>query len=129
MGEATDYVGKRIVQVQHSHQWIALSQTKYMDSLIADFGLRDSSESQVPGGGSMYLSTKDEIYADELSPYRNLTGRLLITATHTRPGITAITSMLTRHVESPFLKHQRAGLKFFKYLKATLTYGLVLKSN
>lgn len=101
MGKVIDYLGMKTVQALQSQQKNALSETNYMDSLTADCCLRDYPESQISGDFSIYLSTKDEIDADESLSKSNLIGQLLFIAHHTRSDSSIFTSKLPRHVERP----------------------------
>lgn len=126
LGKATDFLGIKIRQEQ---DYIGLGQKKQIMSLVEELGLSESRETNLPCDLSIDLSTAENEVADPSFPYRRVVGVLLYIATHTRPDIALVTSMLARHVENPSMKHQQAVIKTVKYLNTTKDHGIILKPS
>jgi len=110
----------------HGNNSVTLVQSKYAEALVRELKLTECRGSIIPADPAVDLSTPGEEAADEDFPYRSVIGSLLYMATHTRPDIAVVTSMLARHVENPSRKHQKAVIKVVKYLKLKPDLGLKL---
>ena len=86
-----------------------------MDETIA-FQLTVQDQPEVPN------STAQELY-------RGMVGSLLYLASWTRPDIAFIVSKLSRVVSYPGKPHLEAAKHVFRYLKKTLSLGLVCRSS
>ena len=68
--------------------------------------------------------------AQELYPvYRGMIGSLLYLASWTRPDMAFAVSELSRFVSNPGKPHLEAAKRVFRYLKKTLSPGLVYRSS
>ena len=124
LGEARDFLGMKLIREDDA---ISIVQSKYVTSILDDMRMSNCQGVTVPHDPAVDLSTDDGDDCDADFPYRSLIGSLLYIATHTRPDISVVVSMLASHVEAPKKKHQVGLIKLMKYLKSTSSYGLKLK--
>jgi hypothetical protein len=112
---------------------ISLSQSSYIDSILARFSLSDAHPYKIPMTPSVTLSKRDApSNASEAShmhkvPYREAIGSLMYASVATRPDITFAVSTLSQFLENPGEMHWEACKRVFRYLAGTkdmaLTYG------
>lgn len=76
---------------------------------------------------SEHFSTIGYEVADECFRYRRLIRIPLEIATHTRPDIAVVASLLVRHANNEPLKHQKTGIKVVKCLKISRSYWFKLQ--
>lgn len=62
-------------------------------------------------------------------PYKEAIGSLLFLATVTRPDIAYALNAASQYAESPRKVHWNAVKRILKYLKGTITYGIVYSAK
>ncbi|KAJ3525782.1 hypothetical protein NMY22_g10431 [Coprinellus aureogranulatus] len=112
---------------------ISLSQSHYIDSIIACFGLSDANPVSTPLDPNVNLDSIDplplNISPDQRAFILSATaiGLLLYAAMGTRPDIAYAVQRLAQFTRKPQPKHWTAVKRIFRYLKGTrdlhLTYG------
>ena len=112
---------------------ISLSQSSYIDSILARFSLSDVHPYQTPMAPSASYSKQDGASnaADAAHmhkvPYREAIGSLMYASVATRPDITFAVSTLSQFLENPGETHWEAVKRVFRYLSGTkalaLTFG------
>ena len=112
---------------------ISLSQTSYIDSILARFGLSDAQPYGTPMIPGINYSREEcpsdatEAARMEKTPYREAIGSLMYASVATRPDITHAVSALSRFLDNPGSIHWEAVKRVFRYLAGTrtlaLTYG------
>jgi hypothetical protein len=112
---------------------ISLSQSSYIDTILARFSFSDAKPFGSPMiPGAVYSkkdapSSPEEASRMERTPYRQAIGSLMYAAIATRPDISFAVSALSRFLANPGDAHWEATKRVFRYLKGTkhfqLTYG------
>lgn len=62
-------------------------------------------------------------------PYREAVGSILFLSVVSRPDIAYAVSIVSQYLESPKKPHWNAVKRILKYIKGTLSYGILFKSN
>jgi hypothetical protein len=123
------------VKVIHDRavQTISLSQTAYIDSILARFAFADTKSYGAPMLPNILYSkndapsTPDEVAHMQKTPHREAIGSLMYLAVATRPDIAFAVSILSQFLNNPGDAHWEAVKRIFRYLVGTksfeLTYG------
>jgi transposase InsO family protein len=123
------FLGIKITRDRSAHT-ISLSQTSYIDSIIARFKLEDAksfSTPMIPGVNYSRLespSDATEAARMEKVPYREAIGSLMYVSVATCPDITHAVSALSRFLDNPGSTHWEAVKRVFRYLAGTRTFAL-----
>jgi transposase InsO family protein len=109
---------------------ISLSQTSYIDNILARFSLSDAKPFATPITPGTVLS-KDDSPSDDTemvrmgkTPYREAIGSLMYASVATRPDIAFAVSALSQFLENPGEVHWEAVKRVFRYLAGTKTHAL-----
>ena len=114
---------------------ITLSQELYVKQLLQQFGLEDIKPRATPYSTMpIHQNLPDGQPGEELSKedharYRSMIGGLLYLANTTRVDICFIVNRLSQFLNKPMKHHMRAAVLVFRYLKSTMNYGLVFRTN
>ena len=117
------------MEVSHDDDVLRLSGRRYIERMLAKYGMRDAKPIATPANGSPLgkdLCPKGEEEKAEVAnfPYRNLIGSILYSANSTRPDICAALSPLTKVAENPGKAHITAAKRILRYLKGEASRGL-----
>lgn len=126
LGEVKQYLGLEVTKTTDG--FYAISQSKYIRSVIADFGLEKAKESSIPIRVD-YGSTEnlgDEGLLLSNVQYQRLIGCLLFLSVNTRPDISAAVSILAQKISHPHQEDWNELKRVVKYLKGTINAKLVL---
>jgi len=109
---------------------ISLSQTAYIEKILAHFNLSNAKPLSSPITPGTNLS-KEDAPADPTKaarmkkmPYREAIGSLMYAAIATRPDISYAISTLSQFLENPGEAHWQAVKRVFRYLSSTKTHAL-----
>jgi hypothetical protein len=132
LGPVHWFLGIKITR-DRSARTISLSQTSYIDSILARFGLSDAKPYDTPMVPGATYSRSDcpsnatEAAQMQRTPYCEAIGSLMYASVATRPDITHAISALSHYLDNPGLIHWEAVKRVFCYLAGTrdfaLTYG------
>jgi len=132
LGECTWLLGIKI-SWDHANKTISLSQTSYIDTILARFNFDDLKPSSIPIDPSQPLARSQcpskltDIAHMKNIPYREAVGSLMYASMGTRPDITFATNTVAQFVDNPAWIHWEAVKRIFRYLKGTrgleLVYG------
>ena len=131
LGELKYFLGFEIKR-NRTDRTIHMSQRHYIVNVLEKFGMSDCNISAVPLDANVkfipsLVPTTDESKAEMTHyPYRKLVGSLGYLSTGTRPDISFIVSMLSRHLHNPGMAHWNYAKQVLRYLKGTQTHGLIL---
>lgn len=130
LGEAHYILG---IQLERENDGsITLSQSTYLCNALEQFGMSDCKPLSTPTcGGDIAvakLAQKDEFMADP-SLYRQAVGKLNYAAVSTRPDLAFAVSLASRFMASPTNQHWQLIKRIFRYIKATINYGLKIGLN
>lgn len=127
LGNIKYYLGLEITRDNGGNY--AISQTKYINQVVEQYGLKDAKVSNVPlsVGYGKENGDNDDLLPDN-DNYRKLIGCLLYIAVNTRPDIAASVSILAQKVSCPTQNDWLELKRVLKYLKGTKDLKLALSS-
>lgn len=128
MGNIKYYLGLEITRDNGGNY--AISQTKYINQVVEQYGLKDAKVSNVPlsVGYGKENGDNDDLLPDN-DNYRKLIGCLLYIAVNTRPDIAASVSILAQKVSGPTQNDWLELKRVLRYLKGTKNLKLALSSQ
>ena len=110
----------------------SLSQSKYIDEIVARFNLNDSKSVSTPMDPLLKLTKELEASTDEEKrymstvPYRQAVGSLMYVMVATRPDIATAVGQCSRYLENPGKAHWSTAKRIITYLRCTKELELVL---
>jgi len=121
------------ISISFTEQTMKLSQEKYIQKLINEYGMNECKSAKTPIEPGLKLSKCDS-YSNESEieemknvPYRQLVGSLMYIALATRPDIMYAVSKLAQFVSKPSRIHWMQAKRVLRYLyttkNKTLTYS------
>lgn len=123
LGMLTYYLG---IEVSQNREGIMLNQERYASKIMLEAGMSDCNAVKTPMEFGLKLSkAQDEEEVDEKS-YRRMIGCLRYLL-HTRPDLSFSVGILSRYMHSPKTSHAAALKQVLRYLKGTLSHGLIFK--
>jgi hypothetical protein len=120
LGELTFFLG---LQVTQKNKGIFISQTKYIKEMLKKFQMGDCKSVSTPMVTGCKLSLDDDLPKVDQTMYRSMVGSLLYETT-TRPDIIQAVGIIRRFQSAPKETHLKEVKRIFKYLRATLDFGL-----
>ena len=131
LGDAHVFAGITITRDYTMHQ-MKLSQTKYTSDLVETYRYGSADGVDTPAVKGLQLSVADcpttdsEKAAMAKYPYREILGKLLYLSVMTRPDISFVVNMLARFANNPS-RHAWSAMKhLLRYLRNTVSLGLIL---
>lgn len=117
------------IERDHIHGRLKISQTQYIDNLLAKYNMTDCNPVATPMDLSVNLDDEPELPED--SPirklYASLVGSLMFLAVATRgPDLGAPVRKLAAYISRPGQAHWKAAKRVLRYLKGTRMLGIVL---
>ncbi|CAH9095979.1 unnamed protein product [Cuscuta epithymum] len=135
LGDAKRILGINIIR-DRSRCTLTLNQTSYLDKVLKKFNMNYALPVNVPLASHFALSkdqspkTGPEIDRMKSVPYSNAIGSVMYLMVSTRPDIAYAVSCLSRYMANPGMPHWNALKWLLRYLKGTISHGLVFsKSN
>jgi hypothetical protein len=120
------------IQRDRLNRTILLHQEPYIREILSVTSMENCAPLSAPPIEINYLSKADcpksEGEYEEMMniPYREIVGALLHLSTKTRPEISHAVSVLARYCSNPGRKHWSAVKQLLRYLKGSMTHGLLL---
>ncbi|KAK1417226.1 hypothetical protein QVD17_26351 [Tagetes erecta] len=111
------------LEVMHTTKGLFLSQTKYANDILARAGLTDTKPVPTPLSTSDTFTKEGTPYSDP-TLYRSLVGALQY-LTITRPDLSYAVNQACQHLHSPTEKHFQLVKRILRYVKGTISHGLV----
>ena len=105
---------------------ISINQVQFTNQLLKKYQMSECHPVITPLDASnklLPLLNSEETMDKHL--YRSIVGSLLHLAIVSRPDITTAVSMVARHIKKPGQRHWIAVKHILRYLKGTVTHGLV----
>ncbi|CAM8988449.1 unnamed protein product [Rhodiola kirilowii] len=121
MGEADVILG---IRIKRENKSIALSQFHYVDKVLKKFNYLNCSLASTPMDPSVKLLPNTGKHVSQLE-YSQVIGCLMYAMTSTMPDIAYAVGKLSRYTSNPSTHHWEAIRRVLKYLKGTMSYGLV----
>lgn len=107
------------LEYDHARGNLRLSQTRYIDEVLSDYGLSNSTPTKTPIYEQFPFSQECTTPPDRRFPYLECIGKLNWIARGTRPDIAFAVSHLARFCSNYQEEHWKACLHLLKYLKGT----------
>ncbi|XP_020270504.1 uncharacterized protein LOC109845645 [Asparagus officinalis] len=123
LGLLSYYLG---IEVDQRDDCIALRQAAYAKKVLGQFGMMDCNPTQYPMETKLKLGKDSEGTPVDVTEYRRIIGSLRY-LTHTRPDITYAVGIVSRYMEHPTVLHRQVVKHILRYVKGTMSYGLVYK--
>ncbi|GJV42317.1 retrotransposon protein, putative, ty1-copia subclass [Tanacetum coccineum] len=132
LGDATYILGIKIYR-DRSKRLIGLSQDTYLDKILKRFKMENSKKGNLPLHHGIKISkdlcpkTDEELDKMSRVPYASAIISIMYAMTCTRPDVSFVLSMVSRHQQNPGEGYWTAVKNIFKYLRNTkdrfLVYG------
>ncbi|XP_019059480.1 PREDICTED: uncharacterized protein LOC109117159 [Tarenaya hassleriana] len=125
LGQVSFFLG---IEINQSKGEIILCQRKYLSEILKKFKFDGCKSVRTPMNMKEKLvieETKEEV--DERN-YRSLVGCLMYLTT-SRPDVLFAVNVLSRFLNNPRRSHLVAAKRVLRYLKGTLDYGVLFKSD
>lgn len=103
----------------------SISQALYTSNILSRFGMADCRRALTPAEPNTQLHQRRDEEELTTKPYRQAIGALMYLSTCTRPDIAFIVGQLARYCSAPTDLHWQAVLYVLRYLKGTLSHGLL----
>jgi histone deacetylase 1/2 len=118
------------IEVKKLRDGITLTQEKYAMDLLTRVGMKDSKIAPTPLSSSEKLSAMegDPLGPDDSTRYRSIVGALQY-LTLTRPDIAFSVNKVCPYLNSPTTIHWTAVKRILRYMKATVSLGLMFKKS
>jgi histone deacetylase 1/2 len=109
---------------------LLMSQPKYASELLLRAGLLQSSPMSTPMASSDKLSSTDgtSLSAEESTRYRSVVGGLQY-LTLTRPDLSFAVNKVCQFLHAPTCTHWSAVKRILRYVKGTISHGLLLRPS
>jgi hypothetical protein len=130
MDRLTYLLGLQVDFDVNSRNILRLHQESYIQEICADFRLLECKPMSTPCETRVHLPTYTTPQSGiSMDLYRKGIGKLLYASNCTRPDISFVVGLLSRHLQFPGKEHFTLMLRVMKYLKNTANYGLVYYSR
>ena len=129
MGELHHFLGVKVIQnPQMGEVWIG--QEAYAQRVLQKFGMENAKPIHTPVDASSRLvkMTEDCENVDQVQ-FQSAVGSLLYLSIMTRPDITYAVSNVAKFCASPSKQHWTAVKRIMRYLKGTLSLGLLYRKD
>ena len=124
LGEASYILGIQIYR-DRSKRMLGLSQSRYIDTIVKRFGIKNSKRGLIPMrhrilfSRSMSPKTHEERTNMDMIPYASAIGSIMYVMLCTRLDIAHALSVTSRYQADPGLEHWKAVKCILKYLRRT----------
>lgn len=127
MGEVKYYLG---IEVQNQNGIYSINQKKYIERIVAEFGLEDAKTSKIPlDAGYERARDENEQVLPSNEQYQKLVGSLLYISLNTRPDISASIAILAQRISRPTQYDWNELKRVVRYLKGTADYKIDLATE
>jgi hypothetical protein len=124
LGVARQFLG---LEISRDSDTISLGQEKYVNDIIARFGMQDAFDVPTPLDPDVKLDAADGSKPADTRRYQSIVGSLMYAALGTRPDIAYAVAALCRYNAAPTAIHMTAAVRVLRYLKATARHKLVYR--
>ena len=125
LGKLNNFLG---VKITESEEGILISQETFVNSLLHKFRLNDANSVSTPAEPGLILeksNEQDEPFDKTL--YQSAVGSLLFLSTRSRPDISYAVGRVAQFCSNPNTQHWNAVKRIMRYLKGTVSLGLMYK--
>jgi hypothetical protein len=125
LGKMKYFLGIEVVQ---NRQGIFICQHKYASDILDRFGMKECNKvcSPIVPGSKLIKDEKGK--AVDATEYKRIIGCLMYLLA-TRPDLTFSVCLAARYMERPTEMHLASVKRILRYLKGTLSFGMMYRSN
>ena len=123
LGKLTYYLG---IEVDQHGEGITLKQERYAKKILEETKMQDCNMVHVPMDPSLKFSKAQGEKSVDEREYRRVIGCLRYLL-HTRPDLSYSVGVMSRYMAEPKTSHAAAMKQVLRYLKGTLSCGLVFR--
>ena len=123
LGLLTYYLG---IEVTQTDEGITLTQERYAKKILSETGMEECNAVHIPMEFGLKLSKAETEQSVDEKEYRRSIGCLRYLL-HTRPDLSYSVGLLSRYMHCPKVSHAAALKQVLRYLKGTLSLGLVFQ--
>ena len=123
LGEPKEIVGIEITRDRKQRK-ITITQTKYIEAILAKYGLQDACSVTTPLDVNIKLQPGETETGNKSNNYASLIGSLMYAAVATRPDIAFAVNRLASFTANPTMCHWTAAKRVLRYLKGTKDIGI-----
>ncbi|KAL2933741.1 Retrovirus-related Pol polyprotein from transposon TNT 1-94, partial [Bienertia sinuspersici] len=116
------------IEIDRSHQGFFLSQKKYAQDLIKEYGMNKAKPLRLPLESNQKLHMQAGDPLPSPTDYQRLVGKLIY-LTITRPDIAYVVHVLCQFMHQPSTVHMQAAKRVLRYLNHSPEQGILLASN
>lgn len=130
LGDIHYCIGMKVTQ-NRIDRWLHLSQTQYIKNTLTKFNMIECKPASTPLAVGAYLSAEQAPKDDEERkymesiPYQEAVGRINWIRTTLRPDLSHAVRVLAQQMANPGPAHWSALKRTLRYLKGTMTHGLL----
>ncbi|UYV84681.1 hypothetical protein LAZ67_X003077 [Cordylochernes scorpioides] len=118
------------IEIRQEENFVSMNQTRYIDTILEHFGMKNSNPSSVPLDPNQDLDLEfDSSEKCDQKRYQELLGSLMYLRTKTRPDIAFQLSTLSRYSKDPRQIYMGALKRILRYLKGTKHFSLEYKKG
>jgi transposase InsO family protein len=128
LGEPKKIVGIEITR-DRKQKKITITQTKYIETILAKYGLQDANPVRTPLDPNVKLEPGDSEPQGRSNNYASLIGSLMYAAVATRPDIAFAVNQLASFTANPTMCHWTAAKRVLRYLKGTKDIGITYSQS
>ncbi|CAJ2652613.1 unnamed protein product [Trifolium pratense] len=116
------------VEVNQTQQGIFINQQKYASEILTRFGMQDCNTVCTPIVLGCKLVKDENGKPADATSYKQMIGCLMYLL-ETRPDLTYSVCLAARYMDKPTEMHVIAVKRIMRYLKGTMSYGILYKST
>lgn len=112
------------IEVNQMKDCIELNQTSYAKKVLERSGMGECKPTKYPMEPATQIHKDEKGKPVDSTAYKSVVGGLRYLV-HTRPDLSFAVRIVSRYMERPTVLHWNAVKRILRYLKGTLSYGLV----
>ncbi|XP_048501643.1 uncharacterized mitochondrial protein AtMg00810-like [Beta vulgaris subsp. vulgaris] len=116
------------IEVDHCNSGIFLSQKKYIQDLLKEYGMMNCKPVRLPMDSHTKLSSTLGDLLPCAEEYQKLVGKLIYLSL-TRPDVTFTVNVLSRFMHKPTNVHMQAAKRVLRYLAGSMSQGILLANT
>ena len=125
MGKLRYFLG---IEVDHCPNGLFLSQRKYINDLLTEYGMLNCRPLRLPMDSHHKLSINKGDPLTHAEPYQKLVGKLIY-LTLTRPDIAFTVHVLSKFMHQPTTIHMQSAKRVLRYLAGSPSQGILLANK
>ena len=125
LGELSYFLG---IEFRRTSAGMVLSQQKYIADVLTRFNMLNCNSAETPAEARLNLVRDGDEEEVNSTEFRQMVGALRYLC-NTRPDIAFCVGVISRVMDRPRVSHLMAAKRIMRYLKGTMSYGILLPSK